>query len=771
MTGLLAMLPRGNMLDDEAWAKRHRFLQWVLAAHLPALLIFGLIRGWPISEITHFVGPPLILLLASLSVRKRRLASFCVTAGFAFCSVALVAFSGGMIEAHFHFFIIIGFVALYQDWVPFLWSIAFVVLSHGLGSSIRTDLMFNHHAAQSSPWAWSALHGIAVLAACIGVVIFWKYSEQEQVRGAALARQLGEGEAKLERFTSNLLVNLARRNQSLLYRQLDLINRLEEEAHDPDELGELFRLDHLATRIRRNGESLLVLAGEEPARTWTEPVPLVDVVRAAIAEIEDMNRVEFDIDEYPAVTGRAVADLTHLLAELIENAASFSPPHIPVSVRTRPYLLAEGGWVVTIEDWGVGMRPEDLTEANMLLASASKVDLSSMSRLGLHVVARLAQRYDIAVTLSPTAGSGVTAAVVIPPALFASDSQHAQAARIPIEATPGAPGSRAERRENDRPRRPAEPDPSPFPQPQPAPWPEPRPAAWADGDEWEPARGGQAGERWADAPAAGAAPADAAALAGDAWGSQPAADAAPEAGPEPRRRVERTERPWWQRAGWGRPAGDPDPGMTNPGVVFTDPGLGMAPIDGDLVAGSWVRQPTPIEEPAQGGSDHRPAERPAAERLRALSAMSEEPESPSPRRRADTTQPGSNSWAWVDTIEEAGTRPQVRDDRLEAWVAEEPPVAQPLTGEPLPRPRPAGPERGSIDDMERRVPQAHLAPQLRRGADPARATPGPVPALQDAERARSALSRYQASRRAAAVALEEHGAELELTEHEPEDRR
>jgi hypothetical protein len=792
------MLPHGNMLDDEAWSKRHRFLQRVLAVHLPALMLFGLLRGWPISEITHFVGPPLILLLASLSVRKRRLASFGVTAGLAFCSVALVAFSGGTIEAHFHFFIIIGFIALYQDWIPFLWNIALTVLSHGLGSSVRSDLMFNHHAAQASPWQWSALHGLAVLAACVGVVIFWKYSEREQLRSAALARNLNEGEA--ERLTSNLLVNLARRNQSLLYRQLDLINRLEEDAHDPDELSELFQLDHLATRIRRNGESLLVLAGEEPARIWTEPVLLVDVVRAAIAEIEDMNRVEFDVDERLAVAGRAVADLTHLLAELIENAASFSPPHIPVSVRTRPYLLAERGWVVTIEDWGVGMQPDELAEANVLLASASKVDLSSMPRLGLHVVARLAQRYDIAVTLSPTAGSGVTAAVVLPPTLFATTGQRAQAARHRIEAIPRAPGPSDQRRGNDRPHRPADPEPVPFPAPQPTPWPEPRPAAWAEADQWEPTEAGWAaqapvarangwpGRRAETAgtealgdqpPVQKAEPQDRpAALTRDPWADEAPADPAPEADPEPKRPVaERTERPWWQRAGWGRPADDPDPGMTNPNMVFTDPGFGMTPLDGDLVAGSWVRQPTPVEEPAaRADTGHRPPERPAAERLRALSAMSEAPDEQTPRRRADATQPGSSSWAWVDMVEEAGASPQGRDERLDAWVAEETPIAEPpsgppLTGEPLPRPRPAGPERGTVDDMERRVPQAHLAPQLRRGMDATRTTPGPAPSLQDAERARSALSRYQASRRAAAVALEEHGAELELTEHEPEDRR
>jgi hypothetical protein len=193
----------------------------------------------------------------------------------------------------------IGFIALYQDWVPFLWNVGFTVLSHGIGSLWRTNLIFNHPAGQTSPWVWSAIHGVAVLAACCGVVIFWETTEREQRKTLALTRQLAEAEITRRRFTSDLLVNLARRNQSLLYRQLGLINQLEDQAEDPDALADLFRLDHLATRIRRNAESLLVLSGEEPPRTWGRPVALVDVVRAAIAETEDLDRVVFAVDERP----------------------------------------------------------------------------------------------------------------------------------------------------------------------------------------------------------------------------------------------------------------------------------------------------------------------------------------------------------------------------------------------------------------------------------------------------------------------------------------
>ncbi|MGQ0716602.1 MAG: sensor histidine kinase [Pseudonocardiales bacterium] len=421
LTRLLDYLPRGNLLDDTAWRKRHRFVLWVLGLHLPALFVFALALQH--SPLTTFFGlVPLIgCILLGIWKPQRRVASFFTSAGLVYCSAALVVFSGGSIEAHFHFFIIIGFIALYQDWVPFLWNIVFTVLSHGIGTAWQADLIFNHPAAQVNPWIWSLVHGVAVLLACLGVVIFWRTTEDEQHKSMRLAIQLADTELGQRKFTSELLVNLARRNQSMLYRQLDIINQLEEKERDPDSLGDLFRLDHLATRIRRNAESLLVLSGEETPRIWSEPVALIDVVRAAIAETEHLDRVAFSVDERLAVLGHTVADLTHVLAELTENAVRFSPPQAKVTIRTRPCQRTPGESVVTIEDWGVGMRPEDLAHANDLLAAPRDIDLSASQRLGLHVVARLAARHHIRASLTTTPGSGITAVVVLPAELFADD--------------------------------------------------------------------------------------------------------------------------------------------------------------------------------------------------------------------------------------------------------------------------------------------------------------------------------------------------------------
>src|ERR671916_2646673 len=271
LTRLLDYLPRGNLLDDIAWRKRHHIVLWVLGLHLPALFVFALWLQHSLLTTLFGLIPLVGCMLLGIWTPQRRVASFFTSAGLVYCSAALVVFSRGSIEAHFHFFIIIGIIALYQDWVPFLWNIVFTVLSHGIGTAWQAGLIFNHPGAQVNPWAWSLIHGVAVLFACVGVIVFWRTTEDEQNKSMRLATQLADAELSKRKFTSELLVNLARRNQSMLYRQRDIINQLEEKERNPDALSELFRLDHLATRIRRNAESLLVLSGEEPPRVWRGP--------------------------------------------------------------------------------------------------------------------------------------------------------------------------------------------------------------------------------------------------------------------------------------------------------------------------------------------------------------------------------------------------------------------------------------------------------------------------------------------------------------------
>lgn len=228
----------------------------------------------------------------------------------------------------------------------------------------------------------------------------------------------------LKKGIGDLYVNLARRNQSLLDRQISLIDDLEAAA-DPDELASLFELDHLATRMRRNADSLLVLSGAEQPRHWGESVAVIDIMRAAAAEIADFARLHahgFEGDV--TIVGHAVADLTHLLAELLENATAFSPPSTPVTVGGR---LLDQRLVIGVTDRGIGMDEPRIAEANALLARPPAAGLALSRTLGLHVVAHLAARHGIHVQLRPASPTGVTALVVVPPTLLARDEQPATA--------------------------------------------------------------------------------------------------------------------------------------------------------------------------------------------------------------------------------------------------------------------------------------------------------------------------------------------------------
>ncbi|MFR9727482.1 nitrate- and nitrite sensing domain-containing protein, partial [Streptomyces sp. MS19] len=221
------------------------------------------------------------------------------------------------------------------------------------------------------------------------------------------------GEQALLRGNVNaMFTNLSRRSQGLIQRQLSLISELESREADPDQLSSLFKLDHLATRMRRNGENLLALAGEEPGRRWTRPVPLVDVLRAAASEVEQYERIELSAVPKTDVAGRVVNDLVHLLAELLENATSFSSPQ--TKVKVTGHALPDGRVLVEIHDTGIGLSPEDLAEINDRLANPPTVDVSVSRRMGLFVVGRLSLRHGIRIQLRPSDSGGTTALVMLP---------------------------------------------------------------------------------------------------------------------------------------------------------------------------------------------------------------------------------------------------------------------------------------------------------------------------------------------------------------------
>ncbi|WP_461029288.1 sensor histidine kinase, partial [Streptomyces sparsus] len=226
------------------------------------------------------------------------------------------------------------------------------------------------------------------------------------------AVRLAGDQALLRGNVNAMFTNLSRRSQGLIQRQLSLISELESREADPDQLSSLFKLDHLATRMRRNGENLLVLAGEEPGRRWTRPVPLVDVLRAAASEVEQYERIELSSVPTTEVAGRVVNDLVHLLAELLENATSFSSPQ--TKVKVTGHALPDGRVLVEIHDTGIGLSPEDLAAINDRLANPPVVDVSVSRRMGLFVVGRLSLRHGIRIQLRPSDSGGTTALVMLP---------------------------------------------------------------------------------------------------------------------------------------------------------------------------------------------------------------------------------------------------------------------------------------------------------------------------------------------------------------------
>ncbi|GGX86642.1 ATPase [Streptomyces minutiscleroticus] len=254
------------------------------------------------------------------------------------------------------------------------------------------------------------------------------------VQAAQLSSQTGS-EQKLEVF-----VNLARRLQSLVHREISILDQLENEIEDPDLLKGLFHIDHLATRIRRHAENLAVLGGAVSRRQWSNPVSMTEVLRSAIAEVEHYSRVKLVPPIAGTLRGHVVADVIHLLAELVENATVFSAPHTQVLLRAD---LVTSGLAVEVEDRGLGMPVTEQNKMNALLADPDQVNVASLlqdGRIGLFVVSQLARRHGIHVRLQTNIYGGVQAAVIVPQELLGAESHQEQVLgqqRAAVEA--GAP--------------------------------------------------------------------------------------------------------------------------------------------------------------------------------------------------------------------------------------------------------------------------------------------------------------------------------------------
>ncbi|MEO6762068.1 MAG: nitrate- and nitrite sensing domain-containing protein [Umezawaea sp.] len=263
-------------------------------------------------------------------------------------------------------------------------------------------------------------------------------------------------ESQVRDGVNRVFLDIAHRNQGLVHRQLKILDKLEREEENPEQLDALFQLDHLATRARRNAENLIILAGEQPGRQWRKPVRMIDILRAGVAETEQYVRVKVNPVPETALVGAAVADTIHLIAELVDNATAFSSPRSQVQVHSSQ---VPQGVVVEIEDHGLGMNPEDRARANEMLANPPEFDAMSLrgeSRLGLFVVARLADRRGIRVELRESLYGGTLALVLIPSDIVAghaslADTEATEVSRRPVPealaastGVPALPGAQAD---------------------------------------------------------------------------------------------------------------------------------------------------------------------------------------------------------------------------------------------------------------------------------------------------------------------------------------
>ncbi|MFJ9026780.1 nitrate- and nitrite sensing domain-containing protein [Streptomyces sp. NPDC102259] len=509
-------------------------------------------------------------------------------------------------------------------------------------------------------------------------------------------------QAELRSGVSEVFVNLARRSQVLLHKQLTLLDTMERRTEDTEELADLFRLDHLTTRMRRHAEGLVILSGAAPSRQWRRPVQLMDIVRAAVAEVEDYERIEVRRLPRLAATGPAVADLTHLVAELLENATVFSPPHTAVQVFGD---RVANGFTLEIHDRGLGMAPEALLEANLRLAETPEFELSDTDRLGLFVVSRLAQRQNVRVSLQPSPYGGTTAIVFIPDALLTDD----------VPDTNGI-GFRL-----DRPRTPKEADAAETRRTalSPASMQLPVPASMLDG------------------------PVELEAPVGlDALGDFPATlDEDDDHGGlfRPRRSLTRTEdEPAASSADQHHKLSD-GPGEPH-GPLVDDP-AGPVPLSPGRRMPKLVSshgRPVPEQRPRRAETDPEPPARPGPRR-----AESDGPAPLPSRRRGMTAQ-----------IPRSGDTPE--RPRKGAPEPTQPPALPQRTRQATARPGGPGgtPERpdtasGGTDGsgsgtgaLPRRVRQANLAPQLRQGPAP-RTEDRSDPADRDADEVRSRMASLQ----------------------------
>lgn len=401
--GFLAALPQGMVLGERTWQRRHRLLLLLLAAHLPALAAVGLATGRAVDHLGLELLPvSAALLMGSPLVRQGRIFRSCaVTLGLVLSSATLVHLTGGLIEAHFHYFVVLGFVALYEDWRSYLLAVGFVLLGHGVLGVLAPASMYNHPAAVARPWLWAGIHGAFVLAAVVGQVIFWKVSERELQHAQHYYRGLYEGERALvthmrqaEELKTELIAIVSHEFRTPLTAILGYAKTMTArwDQLEPEQLRRCaFMVERQSLRLSRLVSGLLSASGD----VVRAPGDRASVTKAVADVVEDLDQLP-GVNEHPVavdvpagMTVAASADaLQQILCNLLDNAAKFAAPETAVRLWARRH-----GDVVRLEIANLG-EPISDQDLDRIFEPFVQRDSSDSRRhggigLGLYIVRKL----------------------------------------------------------------------------------------------------------------------------------------------------------------------------------------------------------------------------------------------------------------------------------------------------------------------------------------------------------------------------------------------
>ena len=402
---VLARLPRGNALDDAAWAPRHRLLLWLLAAHIPALAVTGWLLNTPVTAALLWVLPVALALLIGVGQRSRLVCSVAVTLGLVYSASVLVHFTGGRVEAHFHYFVVLGFAALYQDWRPYLLAVGYVVVGNSVVPMFLRGSMFDDPSASGRPWLWALLHAGFVLAASTAHIIGWKQTERQQQAAAASFAKLYEGERAVvsqlrqaQRVKNELIGIVGHEFRTPLTSIQGFARTLEarHERMDDDAIRTCTQaIEREAKRLTRMVANVLA-ASEDMVASGSDVCRVSDVARRVAAEIVETTPtaahiLSLHVAEEHAVRMRA-EHAQHLLFSLLDNAVKFAVPESDVRLTSR---READMIVVEVTNVGSPISPEDrerIFEAFVQGDSSDSRRYGGMG-LGLHIARTIVEAY------------------------------------------------------------------------------------------------------------------------------------------------------------------------------------------------------------------------------------------------------------------------------------------------------------------------------------------------------------------------------------------